>query len=52
MNLLKFAIAGTSGRMGRILIETALNHPQVQLTGALARAGSPLLGQEVSAFLG
>ncbi len=52
MNLLKIAIAGTSGRMGRTLIETALNHPQVQLTGALARTGSPLLGQEVGAFLG
>lgn len=52
MKCLKIAIAGPSGRMGRMLIEAVLNHPQLQLTGALARAGNPLLGQEVGAFLG
>ncbi len=52
MKMLKIAIAGPSGRMGRMLIEAVLNHPQMQLTGALARAGHVLLGQEVGAFLG
>ncbi len=35
-----------------MLIEAVLNHPQMQLTGALARAGNPFLGQEVGGFLG
>ncbi len=32
---LKFAIAGASGRMGRMLIETVLATPDAQLVGAL-----------------
>ncbi len=50
--MLRIALAGASGRMGRTLIETALNDPQVQLTGVLTRPGSPLIGQDAGAFMG
>jgi 4-hydroxy-tetrahydrodipicolinate reductase len=49
---MKIAIAGASGRMGRMLIETVLNDPDATLAGALDRAGSPQLGQDAGAFLG
>src|ERR1700743_1843299 len=49
---MKIAIAGASGRMGRMLIETVLNEPGATLSGALDRAGAPQLGQDAGAFLG
>ena len=49
---MKFAIAGASGRMGRMLIETVLNTPGAELTGALDIAGSPALGADAGGFLG
>ena len=52
MTPLKIAITGASGRMGHILIESLINHPDVQLCGALDRANSPAIGQDASAFLG
>ncbi|MEL4177560.1 4-hydroxy-tetrahydrodipicolinate reductase [Roseateles sp. PN1] len=48
----KIAIAGCSGRMGRILIEAVLNSPDCELAGALDQASSPALGQDPAAFLG
>jgi 4-hydroxy-tetrahydrodipicolinate reductase len=49
---MKIAIAGASGRMGRMLIETVLNDPALTLAGALDRNGSEALGQDAGAFLG
>jgi 4-hydroxy-tetrahydrodipicolinate reductase len=49
---LRIAIAGSSGRMGRMLIEAVMNAPDCQLVGALDQPGSPALGQDASAFLG
>ncbi|WP_283150378.1 4-hydroxy-tetrahydrodipicolinate reductase [Silvimonas soli] len=49
---LKIAIAGSSGRMGRMLLEAVSAAPDCQLTVALDRAGSPALGQDATAFLG
>jgi len=49
---MKIAIAGASGRMGRMLIETVLNDPALTLSGALERNGSEALGQDAGAFLG
>ncbi|PVX97942.1 4-hydroxy-tetrahydrodipicolinate reductase [Paraburkholderia unamae] len=49
---MKIAIAGASGRMGRMLIETVLNSPDVTLSGALVRKGSAAIGQDAGAFLG
>lgn len=49
---MKFAVAGSSGRMGRMLIETILNTPDAQLVGALDLPDSPMLGQDPGGFLG
>ncbi|WDD96342.1 4-hydroxy-tetrahydrodipicolinate reductase [Burkholderia sp. FERM BP-3421] len=52
MSSYNIAIAGASGRMGRMLIEAVLNDPDARLVGALDRTGSPQLGQDAGAFLG
>lgn len=49
---MKIAIAGASGRMGRMLIETVLDDADAELVGALDRPGAPQLGQDAGAFLG
>ncbi len=48
----RIAIAGGSGRMGRMLIEAVLASPDGQLSGVLDVPGSPALGQDAGAFLG
>ncbi|GAA5784766.1 4-hydroxy-tetrahydrodipicolinate reductase [Chitiniphilus shinanonensis] len=48
----KIAIAGASGRMGRMLIEAVLAAPDCALHAALDRAGGEALGQDATAFLG
>jgi len=49
---LRIAIAGASGRMGRMLIEAVLNAPDCELAGALDISGNPALGIDAGAFLG
>ena len=49
---MKTVIAGSSGRMGRMLVEAVLTSDDLQLHGALDVAGSPALGQDAGAFLG
>ncbi|MGE0800432.1 MAG: 4-hydroxy-tetrahydrodipicolinate reductase [Lautropia sp.] len=49
---LRIAIAGATGRMGRMLIEGVCAAPDLLLTGALEIAGSPALGTDPAAFLG
>jgi 4-hydroxy-tetrahydrodipicolinate reductase len=46
------AIAGASGRMGRMLIEAVLAANDCQLAGALDVAASPSVGSDASGFLG
>jgi 4-hydroxy-tetrahydrodipicolinate reductase len=46
------AVAGSSGRMGRMLVEAVLASPDCTLTGALDLPGSAALGQDAGAFLG
>jgi len=46
------AVAGCSGRMGRMLVEAVLASPDCTLTGALDVPGSAALGQDAGAFLG
>lgn len=46
------AIAGASGRMGRMLIEAVLASTDLQLSGALDAPGSTSLGTDAGAFLG
>ena len=50
--MMKIAIAGATGRMGKMLIEAVLNTPDAQLVGALEHASCPQLGQDAGAFLG
>jgi len=50
--LLRVAIAGASGRMGRMLIEAVGAADDLQVAGALDVAGSLSLGQDAAAFLG
>jgi 4-hydroxy-tetrahydrodipicolinate reductase len=52
MNPMKIAVAGASGRMGRMLVEAILAAPDAQLAGALDIAGAPGIGADASAFLG
>jgi 4-hydroxy-tetrahydrodipicolinate reductase len=52
MSQLKIAVAGASGRMGRMLIEAIQNAPDTTLAGALDRAGSAAIGTDAAAFLG
>jgi 4-hydroxy-tetrahydrodipicolinate reductase len=52
MNNMKIAVAGASGRMGRMLIEAISTDADACLTGALDIAGSASLGTDAAAFLG
>lgn len=49
---MNIAIAGASGRMGRMLIEAVLADPQARLSGALDLPLASGLGQDAAAFLG
>ena len=48
----RIAIAGASGRMGRMLVEAVLAADDCVLAGALDRPGSPAIGQDAGAALG
>lgn len=52
MRALKIAVAGASGRMGRMLIEAISQADDMTLTGALDMSGSPAIGTDATAFLG
>jgi 4-hydroxy-tetrahydrodipicolinate reductase len=46
------AIAGASGRMGRMLIETVMSSSDLQLVGAIDLPSSPFIGNDATGFLG
>lgn len=48
----KVAIAGASGRMGRMLIEATQQMPGVELSAALERADSPFIGRDAGELVG
>ena len=50
--MMKIAIAGATGRMGKMLIEAVLNCSDAELVGALEHESCPLLGEDAGAFLG
>jgi len=52
MSLHRVAVAGASGRMGRMLIEAVQAAEDCVLVGALERLGSPAVGADATAFLG
>ena len=49
---LRVAVAGTTGRMGQMLIEAVRTAGDCALAGALDREGSPALGQDAGGFAG
>jgi 4-hydroxy-tetrahydrodipicolinate reductase len=49
---IRIAVAGASGRMGKMLIEAILQSDDCRLVGALDIKGSPALGSDASTFLG
>jgi 4-hydroxy-tetrahydrodipicolinate reductase len=52
MTTLNIAIAGSTGRMGRALLEALSQAPDMRLHAALERAGSPGLGRDAGEFGG
>jgi 4-hydroxy-tetrahydrodipicolinate reductase len=52
MSPVRIAIAGASGRMGRMLIEAVTASTDCVLAGALDIPGSPALGADATAWLG
>ena len=46
MRTLNIAVAGSSGRMGRALLEAIAGAADLRLTAALERAGSPYLKKD------
>jgi len=50
--VLRIAVAGASGRMGRMLVEAVTAESDCRLAGALDVAGSPAIGHDAAAFLG
>ena len=50
--MLRIAIAGASGRMGKMLIEAVGNAEDMTLAGALDIGTSPAIGSDATAFLG
>jgi 4-hydroxy-tetrahydrodipicolinate reductase len=49
---LNIAVAGASGRMGRMLIEAIAAAPDLKLSGALDREGNGFIGTDAGAFSG
>jgi len=50
--MIRVAVAGASGRMGRALIESLAGHPQAMLAVALEVAGAPAIGEDAGAAIG
>ena len=52
MEKMRIAVAGASGRMGRMLVESVFNAEDAELAGALDVQGAPGIGSDAAAFLG
>ena len=52
MSTLNIAIAGSSGRMGRALLESVSQAPDMRLAAALERKGSPFVGKDAGELFG
>jgi 4-hydroxy-tetrahydrodipicolinate reductase len=52
MNKIKIAIVGASGRMGRMIIESALKDGEVQLVSAIDQPGTPAIGKDAGELVG
>lgn len=52
MNTIRYAIAGSAGRMGRTLIEAVQQDEGATLAAALEQSGSPFLGKDAGELVG
>jgi len=52
MEKIRFAIAGSGGRMGRTLIEAVLAAPDAELAATLEMPGSPFVGKDAGELVG
>jgi 4-hydroxy-tetrahydrodipicolinate reductase len=52
MSIQKVAVAGSSGRMGRALLELLFQAPELRLHAALERHDSPFLGKDAGELIG
>jgi len=52
MTILNITIAGSSGRMGRTLLEAVTQAQDMRLAAALERSGSPYLGKDAGELIG
>jgi 4-hydroxy-tetrahydrodipicolinate reductase len=52
MEKIRYAIAGSAGRMGRTLIEAVQQDPESTLSAALEHPSSPLLGRDAGELVG
>jgi 4-hydroxy-tetrahydrodipicolinate reductase len=52
MSHLNIVVAGSSGRMGRALLEAIAQAPDLRLHAALERPGSPFLGKDAGELIG
>lgn len=52
MDTVRYAIAGSAGRMGRMLIEAVLKDPGASLGAALEHGSSPFVGRDAGESLG
>ncbi|HEX7025909.1 MAG TPA: 4-hydroxy-tetrahydrodipicolinate reductase [Gammaproteobacteria bacterium] len=50
--MIRIAVHGAAGRMGRALIEACILHPQLELTVAIERPGSDLIGVDAGQLAG
>lgn len=50
--MMKIAISGASGRMGKMLIEAVVKADDMTLAAALCPSGDALIGQDAGAFMG
>ena len=52
MSIQRVAVAGSSGRMGRALLEAVFQAPDLKLHAALERSDSPFLGKDAGELIG
>lgn len=52
MKTINIAVAGSSGRMGRTLIETVLRDPELRLAAALEQSGNAHIGKDAGELVG
>jgi len=52
MSKIRFALVGSTGRMGRTLIEAVLKAEDAELVAAIDQAGSPFVGKDAGELIG